>query len=213
MAQEMTLKTDHKPSIFNKDMLLGGLLGLAATIFVPGSTAVAAIAAGAIAVGGAVIGGVIGKKRLEDENKFGKKVGEPSFWNKDTLIGGLIGFMGAGLAAVATGIIAIGGTVAAGAAAPAAAPVVAGLGLAAVGAAAIGSPILGAYIGGNIGKRRQARELEEAKQQFIVENISRNVGPEIGQAVAYTMEHNKQWGKQVLEEKLMAAQQAPEQVR
>gem|GEM_PF-4782513 len=211
MAQELTLKTNTTPSYFNKDTALGGMLGLvvgglALNLFIPGGGLIAAAA-------GAVVGGMMGKKRQEHENAHGKQVGEPSFWNKDTVIGGLIGIALAGVAALATGLVAIGGTAAVAAAAPAAAPVVAGLGLLAMAAAVVGAPILGTYIGGRMGKKRQERELEEAKQQTIVENISRTVSPEIGQAVAYTMEHNKQWGKQVLEDKLLASAQAQEPLR
>src|SRR5437763_1367640 len=78
MADALRLKTNHNPSIFNKDMFLGGLLG---SLIAPGWGAI---------VGGA-IGGLFGKNRQEKENREGKLVSEPSFWNKDTLIGGIVG--------------------------------------------------------------------------------------------------------------------------
>jgi len=198
MAQPMTLQTHHNPSLFNKDMLLGGLLGL--LIPIPGAALITA------PIGG-ILGGLIGKNRLAKENREGKTVGEPSFWNKDTLIGGLIGLALAGIAAFSVGLIGAGATVVTAAAAPAAAPVVLGLGVGAVGAALFGVPILGAYIGGKIGKKRQEREYDEARRQQIVQQLSQNISPEIGQAVEYKMTHDKQWAKQMLEEKLLAAAQ------
>jgi hypothetical protein len=188
MAQELTLKTHHNPSVFNKDMLLGGLLG---TVAMP--------VVGTLI--GAIIGGSIGKTNQEKENENGKRVGDPSFWNKDTAIGGLIGsFVGSAIGAVAMFALAAGG-----------APVLAAAGLAAAGVAWMGATALGAYIGGKAGEKRQAREYEEAKHQTIVNHISNKVSPEVGKAVEYSMEHNKNWAKDVTEERLLA--EAQQQIR
>ncbi|MDE3038732.1 MAG: hypothetical protein KGJ21_09835, partial [Pseudomonadota bacterium] len=67
--------------------------------------------------------------------------------------------------------------------------------------------VVGAYLGGKSGKQEMAREYEEARQQHIVRQISQNVSPEVGQAVEYTMANNKDWGKKMLEEKLLATGQ------
>jgi len=149
---------------------------------------------------GGIIGALIGKNRMETEKQHGKAVNAtPSFWNKDTLLGGLIGLELAGFVAIATGAFA---TVAS-----ASLPV----GLIAGVVGMIAAPIIGAYIGGKHGEKVQAAEFEQAKQQAIVQQVSQNVSPEVGQAVEYRLAHDKQWGKQMLEEKLLAAGQ--EQVR
>lgn len=183
MAQELTLKTNHSPSLFNKDMLLGALIGT--LVMPPIGTLV-----------GAGIGGVVGKGIQEKENRNGKHVGDPSFWNKDTAIGGLIGsFIGSVAAGVA--MFAVAG----------ASPAIAAVGLAVAGAAWMASTGLGAYLGGKAGEKRQAREYEEAKQQTIVSHISNTVSPEVGAAVEYSMGHNKSWAKEVTEARLLAEAQ------
>ena len=79
----------------------------------------------------------------------------------------------------------------------------------AVAGAAIGlaGTLIGGYIGGKTGEARQARELEEAKHQTIVEHLSHTVSPEVGKAVEYSMQHNKEWGKQVSKDRLLAEAQ------
>lgn len=192
MAQELRLKTNHNPSIFNKDMLLGGLLGALVPASLPGGFVLTTAAI----IGGALTGGAIGRHTQEVENREGKRVGEPSFWNKDTLLGGLIGnTIGAAVGVAAFFTIAAAG-----------APLV---GAAVLAASWIGGATLGTMIGGKSGKSRQAAEFEMAKRQQIGAHISQSVSPEIGQAVEYTMEHNKSWAKDVLEQKLLAATQEP----
>ncbi len=205
MSEQLTLKTNNSPSYFNKDTLLGGLLsyvvgGIVLNAFIPGGGLIAA-------AGGAIIGGMMGKNRIEDENKNGKKVGEPTAWNKDTAIGGLLGFVGAGIAVAVTLVLGAGATLAAAAAAPAAVPAAAIGTLVAMGAALLGAPIVGAFIGGKIGKNRQTHEVEDSKKQTIVEHLSKTVSPEVGKAVEYSMEHGKDWSKQVTEERMLAEAQ------
>jgi len=179
---ELKLKTNAEPTIFNKEMVIG-------TLIAP--------------VIGTIIGGYIGKSRMKDEMEHGKTVSEnPSFWNKDTLIGGLAGnfvaYIGVKVALAAITLAAL-------------TPIPALLALAAVSAAAVGSIVVGAYIGGKAGESRLKAEYEEAKKQTIVEHIGRTTSPEIAKAVEYSMEHNKEWGKQVAEDRLLAA--AQEQAR
>jgi len=205
MAETLRLKTNKKPTIFNKDMLYYGLLTPFAAVlvsaFLPesvGAFAVSGIAHyGAMAVGG-LLGGLIGKRRIGKENVEGKEVKSPSVFNKKLVIGGLLASNLFGLAVTAVELIA--GASAATMGAPLLLATLAG-GLAAL--------VTGAYFGGQSGKKEMEREYEEAKKQYIVEQIGQNISPEIGQAVEYTMEHKKDWGKKILEEKLLSATQEP----
>ena len=193
MANELTLKTNNTPTIFNKDMALGALIGLSIPLI--------GLIAGPI---GAVVGGFIGKRRIEEENSTGKRVGEPSFWNKDTAIGGLSGWAIGGLVGVSIALAII--TPAIFAAHAAHTIVAPGIIFAAraVGIASSATGIaIGTYLGGKAGEKRQAAEYEEAKQQTIVRGLSQNVSPEVGQAVEYAMAHNKSWAADVTESKLM----------
>src|SRR4051812_11047753 len=105
MAEELRLKTEHKPTVFNKDMLLWGLLApiamipavMGGAILAPemtasllGSAVGPFLGYGAMVAGGA-LGGAVGKSRLEKENAEGKKVSTPGFFNKKMVIGGLLG--------------------------------------------------------------------------------------------------------------------------
>jgi hypothetical protein len=202
MAQELTLKTNDTPSYFNKDALLGGSLG-----FVVGMFALNTVLPGAgfiIGAAGAVLGSLAGKARMESENRNGKKVSEePSFFSKDTAIGGLIGAALTPLGILAG--IAAGGAIALGisATAPVAAALV--LGGTVIGAAT--PPLVGALMGNYIGKSSQRSEYEQARQQTIVDHLNKTVSPEVGAAVEYSMQHGKDWSKQVVEDRLLAEAQ------
>lgn len=146
---------------------------------------------------GTAIGAYIGKKRMEEEQEHGKIVTDnPSFWNKDALIGGLLGMAMSGVAALLTGVAAVAAT--------------GGIGFGVVAAVggALAATALGTYIGGKMGISRQTSEYEEAKKQTIVNHLSQTVSPEVGKAVEYSMAHNKEWGKQVAEDRLLADAQA-----
>lgn len=137
MDDKLILKTQDKPTIFNKDMLLYGLVGLTAAGF-----------AGLAAAG--LWGGYIGKKNIEKANSEGKEIGTPSSFNKKMVIGGLIGAIVA-----APAIAAVGAT---------------------VSGALIGAGIVAvsAVIGGNIEKKEQQREFDQALQQKISLEIGKN---------------------------------------
>lgn len=209
MPEPLVIQTHHNPSLFNKDMLLGGLIGLVASAFIPGGGALGAVFTG----GSAVVGGLIGRARQNHENMHGKPVSEPSVFNKDMLIGGLIGLTLAGFVAAIAGTMALGGIFTAAAVAPAATPLVAGVGLAATLAAGALSPVIGGYIGGRMGKSQQEAELDVARHQKIGRYISETVSPEVGQAVEYSLGHNKEWAKNVLEDRLMQQAQDQQPVR
>jgi hypothetical protein len=107
MDEKLILKTQDKPTIFNKDMLL---YGLTASIF----------AGPAGLVIGGLAGGYIGKKNIEKANSEGKEVGTPSSFNKKMVIGGLLsrgvaGLVLAGMGVAAPGLLIGTGIVAAGA--------------------------------------------------------------------------------------------------
>ena len=181
MAPVLTLKVNDQPTWLNKEMAIGTLL---------------------FPIVGTLIGGYIGKERMERELKEGRPVSaSPSFWNKDTLLGASIGYALTGLIFMATTITAVAGTAATGS------PVVGGLGALAMSASLVVPTILGAYLGGKHGQNRQVAEYAEATQQTIVQGLSQTMSPEIAQAVEYRMTHDKQWGKQMLEEKLLQAAQ------
>ena len=212
MAETLTLKTNHQPSFFNRDMVLGALIGGPLLAFVP-------LPAAGLLIGGA-LGGWLGKRREENENLHGKKVGEPTFWNKKALIGGLLGWLGSSisagltfLAVTATTIVSVGGidamknlaqnAVQTGVLPPQiAVPVIIGVGVAI--AAGVGTIALGTYIGGHAGKKEMAKELNQAKEQQSVQQISQSVSPEVGQAVEYSLAHNKSWAQDILQDKLQS---------
>lgn len=179
MAETLVLKKNESPTYFNKEALIGTLLA-------PGL--------------GTIIGAMIGKSRMESEATSGKVVTDkPSFWNKDALLGGLLGdLVGAGIIIAVVGIGAVSSIVAG------AAPVVLGATAVAAGLGWAASVAAGVYLGGKSGEASQKKEFEEAKQQTIVDHISHKVSPEVGKAVEYSMQHNKEWGKQVTEDRLLA---------
>jgi hypothetical protein len=168
MAEELRLRVTDTPTIFNKEMAIG-------TLLFPGLL-------------GTIIGGLVGKERMEWEFKDGRRVSsDPSFWNKDTLLGGLIGYSMVAIIGMITAVFAF--------------PEITILGLAAigVGSGAVGT-VIGAWVGGKHGQDRMEHEYRSA----VVQQVSQNASPEVAQAVEHAMEHKKDWGKKILEEKLLA---------
>ena len=168
MTQTLKLKVIDEPTMFNKEMAIGTLI---------------------FPVVGTLIGGWIGKNRMARELREGREVTDkPSFWTKDTLVGGLLGGLLVEVLSFAlVGVAPIGEV---------------------IGALSwIGGTVAGAYIGGNTGKSRQTADFEQAKQQAIAEHLTRNAPPEVAQAVEYSMARNKNWAKDVTEQKLLAEAQ------
>jgi hypothetical protein len=178
MAEALVLKKNESPTYFNKEALIGTLLA-------PGI--------------GTIIGAMIGKSRMEEEAVNGKVVTDkPSFWNKDALLGGLLGdLVGAAIFVAVVGITAVSALVTG-------APVVLGAGAIAAGLGWAASVAAGVYLGGKSGEVSEKKQFDQAKQQTIVYHISQTVSPEVGKAVEYSMQHNKEWGKQVTEDRLLA---------
>jgi len=187
MASPLRLKTHHNPSLLNEDMALGAFVGtLAAPVI---GTLI-----------GALIGGLIGKNAQEAENRSGKPVGTPSFWNKDAVLGGFIGGFAGIVAGVALLMIA---GVAIASSAPLAIPT--GAAIAAFGSV-VGGVILGTYLGGKSGEARMTHELEEARQQRIVQYISHALSVEIVEEVT----QGKHWSEKIRAEKHLSG---PEKAR
>ena len=77
--QQIRYKPFHSPSMFNKEMAIGTMLGLSVPI--PGVNVLTALG---IAGGAGLIGGLIGKNRMKKEEVEGKLVSNnPSGWNND----------------------------------------------------------------------------------------------------------------------------------
>ena len=136
MQREYTprrLQVYDEPTMFNKEMAIGALMGFGPL--------------------GMIVGGLIGKSRMRSEKLNGKMVGEPSAWNKDTILGGLLGSI-AGVAILAV-------------------TMTTGVGVAAV-AASIGGMLLGGYIGGQHGKGVQEAEYYKAidQEQYFARQAS-----------------------------------------
>lgn len=226
MHQPLKLQTHHNVTIFNKDMMLGALVGLIVPGFGP-------VALGAAAVG-ALIGGFVGKNRLEKENHEGKVVTTPTYLNKDTLIGGLLGSkigVTVGLLALGTIIGALagpgllsavgeaGGIEVVKAMAPEAVmklvepfiqPIIAAFGAgAATFLAATGA---GAYFGAKAGYKQMEREFDMAQEQQranqltkVAQSIERSREPEL----APEQSQNKSFLQTLDEERARAQQQSP----
>jgi uncharacterized protein YcfJ len=166
MAEELRLRVTDQPTWFNKEMAIGTLI---------------------FPIVGTLIGGYIGKNRMQKELVEGRRVSsEPSFWNKDTLLFGLLGGTVTSMLTFGLAVSGPGGLIAA-------------------AAMELGGMAVAGYFGGKAGEKRQVQDFQEAKKQHIVGQVSQNISPEIAEAVGYTMEHKKDWGQQVLEEKLLAA--------
>ncbi|MDX2073452.1 MAG: hypothetical protein SFX19_03695 [Alphaproteobacteria bacterium] len=170
MAETLILKTNQTPTYFNKDAAIG--------LLIPG-----------IGIIGAVVGAFIGKDRMEKEAAVGKPVGEPTFWNKDALLGGLLG--------QALGAIAMLAVVAAAPFMPVIAPAVAegaGLLLAAGGLAGL---VTGVFLGGDAGKERMLQEYTMAAVQSH-EQAGRSHAQEPQQAMAEEKGHTKNHAQEII---------------
>jgi len=89
MNEPIILKTNETPSYFNKEIVLGALLG-------------SSTENPSLIVLGTVIGAFIGENRMAREKEYGKIVDLKTSVSKDALLGAIVGGqMGAGIAALA----------------------------------------------------------------------------------------------------------------
>jgi hypothetical protein len=177
MSEELRLQTHDKPTMFNKEMAIGGLAGLLMPIGFITNPLIALAAVVALPVGGAVVGGLIGEARIEKEYREGKIAKPPTAWNKDTVIGALGGVL---LGDLAAAVVAVGIVFATGAAlAPLTATLLTFGGL-------VGGGLLGGYLGGESGKNDMALEYERARKQ-----------PEVIRQPGYSMQYSTGHAAQV----------------
>lgn len=69
-SKPLILKTDEKPTFFNKEAAIGFFID---------------------PILGTSVDGVVGRERMKQEQVFGKVVSKPSIFNKSAILGGLIG--------------------------------------------------------------------------------------------------------------------------
>jgi hypothetical protein len=205
MAQQLTLRKNETPTVFNKEMAIGIVTGL---MVLPHALFFAAI--------GGIIGGIMGKSRMQKEQMQGKTVSDsPSFWNKNTLLGGMLGsnlglLIGVGISMAIIGVTAGAGT-------PVAAAIAAGetatakILLAKIAPAVIGTMLtswlggtaIGAWIGGKHGQSVEREEFAHAAaQQQMSQEKSRAPAQEVERSAspAYSAQIER-------ERELAAAQQ------
>lgn len=196
MSATLTLKTNAAPTYFNKEAAIGtlagfiggGLLNIPLTMMtgIPGLGSAIAI------LGGAAVGGSVGKSRMEHELAHGKEVGEPTRWNKDAAIGGMLGWLGGAVAAL--GVLLVGGLGSVITSGATAMPEVAGVGLLATAVGALASPFIGAavgtYIGGGMGKSQMEKDFQQAQ---IEQAVSQKI--EQGKMLSLAQEVEQQQGK------------------
>lgn len=187
MALELTARTNETPTYFNKEMAIGALIGTA----IPGGLPLTLVGMAA----GATLGGYVGKNKMDEEQAHGKKIKEPSFWNKEALLGGLAGWVVGKVANIAI----VGSMLAAGAA-PAAILVTA-LATVAITAA------VGTYIGGKTGEKRMQVEYEQAQKQNIMQSLGLSTSPDLTQDVQLAQAAQKSYAQQIEQERLLAQQQ------
>jgi len=184
MADDLILKTDKKPTMFNPE----SKIGLWAGFLLAATTAIGFTPIGFLTMAAAMVaGGFLGKIRMAREESQGKRISEHyNPLNLHTVDATLSGATAG--AAISVLLAGFGFEI----------PLIAGI------ATMIGGGALGAFLGAKIGEKYHAAEYEQAKTQTIVRNISRTVSPEAGQAMEYAMEHQKEWAQDVTKDRMLA---------
>lgn len=193
MADTLKLRTNNTPTMFNPEMMLGGLIGAMFGGFPVMALTVAT---------GALIGGWLGKKRLENENRDGKDVVPPTGWNREAAIGGIAGHF-IGQVAAAMAFIGVSGVSLAGGTFPAEASLAPAAG--AAFASWLGSTAIGTWIGSRVGRRRMAQEYLMAAQQLAAEQQVKTTGLE--QTQQGVDAPGKSFAQQIEAERALAAAQ------
>ncbi len=152
---KIIVKSNEKPSYFTEETAIGFLIA---------------------PIMGSIAGAIIGHNRMEREQELGKVVSKkPSFWNKDLLLGGLIGSTLVGLAIVAAVIIAPEALVA----------MTVGLSAAAIKFGMMAATLMGGLVGGYIGgEMGQDAEIDEYKK-------AASLHPEVVKQHGYEMNISK----------------------
>ncbi len=168
-GQTYTVPGRDTPTLWNRDLAVGLAVGSFASVFTAGLGPIVGLAM--MAAGGA-IGAVVGKSRLEKEQRDGKEVSPPSFWNKTTVIGAWLGQMAGTMVGLAAGL---------------AGAIIGGIDLsepAQVGTAVVGTALgglmgsaggflVGGIIGGRMGKKRLSKEYQEAQEYHLAQQQER----------------------------------------
>lgn len=189
MSEPLILKKNETPTYFNKEAAIGFFIG-----------------GGPI---GALVGGFMGKSRMESEAITGKVIKEPSFWNVDTLLGGLIGLNLGVIAGAITHVALAAAAVATAAPTLTTAAMISATPLALVGLAAIplmgaAGAALGAYLGGESGME----EMKQEQLQAIAQQTSRaqSYGRAPQQQVEYNHEVSQDHAKKLQEDRARTTQ-------
>ena len=91
MAEELRITTQKKPTYLNKSLAIGVLAGLCGSPIgmMWGFGSVIGILGAGTTLG--IVGAIAEKNRIEEENKSGRILRKPTFFNKDLVLGGLGG--------------------------------------------------------------------------------------------------------------------------
>ena len=197
MADELVLRQDDTPTIFNKHMAIGALLGNIAGGILGGMAGGAYGSYAGRLLGSAIVGliaGVKHKTEMEHDLNEGKIVSKPTSWNKDTLLGGLIGWMigGALIGFAAAALVSSGVTITAAVATSAVAASLITL---------VAGTAFGAIIGGKHGKHVMAKEYEEAQRQLAEQQAAARA-PQLEQE--QSREPTRSFAKQIEHERQQA---------
>lgn len=194
MVETLTVKTNDKPTMFNKEMAVGMILAALLPI--------ATFPASLIAVGiGTLIGGRVGRSRMEYEQKYGKHVSsDPAYLRKDTIIGGYIGLATGAISSIVTVMTTAAALAAFSVPVATATAAAVGVGIATIGIGAL----VGAHLGSRHGQKQELHEYQLAKAQQQLQQQqpqkSRDIEPQVEQAV------QKHFTRMIEEERARAEQ-------
>lgn len=155
----LLLKKSAPPSMWNTEMASGALIGTAITPII--GTAI-----------GAYVGGAMGKARMEREYDVGKDVHNPTAWNKEAVLGSMLGLLGGSIAAIGTFFIGAAiGTMLGGP------PTGIAAGYITAAATSLGGGIVGGLIGGASGKRDMEKDYQTAlmleQQRAMMQDVDK----------------------------------------
>lgn len=167
---------NQEPTLLNKSAAIGALsCGLAASV-IPGAQplALAAVAAAA----GAGVGGAVGKNRMEREQEEGVAAKPPSMWNRDALLGGLLGLAAARI--LTFGALSLAST----------------LSVEGIGAVVASTPVIaivattvtlamtvGLYLGGRYGKKCAESEYETQMRETMGKMLDHSMVPALSRQI------------------------------